>query len=200
MNSYKLPLQVAQAEFTEKRSRFIAYITPIASENEAIEFLQSIRKMHREATHNVYAYRLYENSIMRHSDEGEPSGTAGMPLLDVFIKQDIFDFCCVATRYFGGVQLGSGGLVRAYSRCGVIALEASGIGIMQEMADCELSIPYGSYEPLKRLLLAHGAEITSEDFGLEVKLLFTIPKQDLADLQAQVTEQTSGEHEVGIRN
>ena len=198
MEQYKLPGIAAEAEFTEKKSRFIGYLTPISSESDALSCLRSVRERHREATHNVYAYRLKEGGICRHSDDGEPSGTAGMPLLDVFIKQDIYDFCCVATRYFGGVLLGAGGLVRAYSRCGALALEASGIGIMREMALCSITMAYARYEPVKRLICSHGAELSSEDFGVEVDLKFSLPAEDLPPLQMKITELTAGELEIHV--
>jgi len=148
--------------------------------------------MHREASHNVFAYRIKSGGICRHSDDGEPSGTAGMPLLDVFLKQDVFDFCCVATRYFGGVMLGAGGLVRAYARCGAIALETSGVGFFREVAVCSVRLPYTFFEVIKRQLTACGADITFEDFGAEVGLRFTLPSDDLPGLQHEITELTAG--------
>jgi uncharacterized YigZ family protein len=194
MTSYKLPLRAAQAEFSEKRSRFIAQITPASSEEEALAFLQDVRKKHREATHNVYAYRIANGGsiVCRHSDDGEPSGTAGMPLLEVFIQQDIYDFCCVATRYFGGTMLGAGGLVRAYARCGSVALEASGIGIRQDMTNCTAVLPYPLYEQVKRLLDSHGADISDEDFATEITLKFSLAAEQLPLFQSAVNELTAG--------
>ena len=192
MESYKLPLLVAQAEFIEKKSRFISYISPITTEDEALAFLRSIREKHREASHNVYAYRVKNGGFCRHSDDGEPSGTAGKPLLEVFLKQDIFDFCCVATRYYGGVNLGAGGLIRAYARCGVIGLEASGVGLMREVTMCSVILPYALYEPVKRLLVSCNAEITSEDFGADVGIWFSLPSEELPPLQNSMTELTLG--------
>jgi len=192
MESYKLPNSAAEAEFTEKKSRFISNITPVSSEDEALAFLRSIREKHREASHNVYAYRIKNGGYCRYSDDGEPSGTAGKPLLEVFIKQDIYDFCCVATRYYGGINLGAGGLIRAYARCGVVALEASGIGIMRELTICSVTLPYSSYEQIKRLLLSYNVEITSEDFGAEVAIGFTLPSETLPLLQSSLTELTLG--------
>ncbi|MCL2202809.1 MAG: YigZ family protein [Defluviitaleaceae bacterium] len=203
MTPYKLPLGAAEDEFIEKKSRFIGHVSPVASEDEARAFLQSIRARHREASHNVYAYRIKENGICRHSDDGEPSGTAGMPLLNVFLKQDIYDFCCVATRYYGGIMLGAGGLTRAYSRCGSIALEAAGIGMMREMALCKVKMPYTRYENMKRLLLAGGADISSEDFGAEVEIEFAIKTEDVEKVQGKITELTAGTlhiTEMGTRN
>ena len=192
MSPYKLPLRAAQAEFTEKKSRFIGNISPVSSEGEALSFLRSIREKHREASHNVYAYRIKENNICRHSDDGEPSGTAGMPLLDGFLKQDVFDFCCVATRYYGGIMLGAGGLIRAYSRCGSIVLEASGIGFMREFTLCSVTLPYTLYESIKRLLDACGADIASEEFNAEVVLRFSLVSEDLPGLGSKMTELTAG--------
>ena len=192
MEQYKLPLRAAEAEFTEKKSRFIGSIAPVSSEAEARCFLDSVRAKHRGANHNVYAYRVRENNICRYSDDGEPSGTAGMPLLDTFLKQDVHDFCCVATRYFGGILLGAGGLVRAYARCGALALEASGVGVMRELALCSTAMPYSLYEVVKRLLLANGAGIANEDFGAEVAIGFSIPAEDLGALQKKAIELTAG--------
>ena len=192
MGSYLLPLRAAEAEFAEKKSRFISHITPVSSEGDALAFLRSIREAHREATHNVYAYRVMSSGVSRHSDDGEPSGTAGAPLLDVFVKQDVYDFCCVATRYFGGVLLGAGGLIRAYSRCGAIALEASGIGVMREMTLCALTMPYALFESVKRLMTECGAGIDSEDFAAEVGMKFSIASEKLPALQVRLLELTAG--------
>jgi len=154
--------------------------------------LNSIRSKYKDANHNVYAYRIKRNNITRFNDDGEPGGTAGMPLLDVFIKQDIYDFCCVATRYFGGIQLGAGGLVRAYSRCGVIAIENSGIGIMREIAVCNAVMPYSIYENVKRLLTASGVRFDNEDFGAEVGITFMLPLDEASQLKSKITELTAG--------
>ena len=190
--SYKLPLKAATAEFTEKKSRFIAHLTPISSEDEALSFLRLIRDKYKDANHNVYAYRIRSNNITRYNDDGEPSRTAGMPLLDVFIKQDIYDFCCVATRYFGGIHLGAGGLVRAYGNCGVIAIEASGVGIMREVAFCRVAMPYSLYESLRLLLVGSDVRISDEDFGADVTVSFSLPSTEIAQLEDKITETSAG--------
>jgi len=191
MNSYKLPLNTANAEFIEKKSRFIGHIARVSSAEEALEYLRLVRIAHSAANHNVYAYRIKEGGICRHSDDGEPSGTAGMPLLDVFLKQDVYDFCCVGTRYFGGVMLGAGGLIRAYSRCASIALEAAGIGIMREVTSCKAVVPYSLYESIKRLFIACGAQITSEKFEVNVEIKISIPTEDVLALQVKFIELTA---------
>ena len=167
-------------------------MNPVSNEEEALGFLKSVREKNREATHNVYAYRIKNNNISRYSDDGEPGGTAGLPLLDVFIKQEVFDFCCVATRYFGGTLLGAGGLVRAYARCGALALETSGTGLMRGIMLCAATLPYPLYETVKRLLKTYGAVTDFEDFGAEIALKFSLPSEDVPTLQKSVTESTAG--------
>jgi len=196
--SYSLPLAAARVEFTEKKSRFIGSIKPVASEEEALGFLRLICEEHREATHNVYAYRIFRTGACRHSDDGEPSGTAGMPLLDVFIKHEIYDFCCVATRYFGGVKLGAGGLVRAYARCGAVAIETAGVGVMREMALCATELPYNFYEQTKKILSAGGIQISSEDFGAKVGIQFLITEESLPNLISKLQELTAGTVEIQL--
>jgi len=200
LEPYKLPLKTAEAEFTEKKSRFIGHIAPVSSMEEAAAFLRSIREKHREASHNVFAWRIKKSGVCRHSDDGEPSGTAGLPLLDVFVKQDIHDFCCVATRYFGGILLGAGGLVRAYTRCAVLALEAAGVGLMREVTLAAMSLPYALYEPVKRLLTECGAEITFELFDTEVQLKFSLVSQELPALRNKLKELSSGTISIRIES
>ena len=117
----------AQAEIVEKRSRFIANVKPVNTEEEALAFLEEMRQTYRDATHNVYAYIVRENNMMRYSDDGEPGGTAGLPVLDMMRKEGICDLITVVTRYFGGTLLGTGGLVHAYSRSAKEGLKAAGL-------------------------------------------------------------------------
>ena len=122
-----------------------------------------------------------------------------MPLLEAFLKQEVYDFCCVATRYFGGILLGAGGLVRAYARCGAAALEAAGVGLMRELTICSITMPYSMYEVVKRQLVASGTDISNEDFGAEVVLGFSLPSGDLPALQKGVTELTAGSVKISIK-
>ena len=114
--AYTTLAREAEAEIMEKRSRFIATVKPVETEAEALAFLEGLRKTYWDATHNVYAYILEENNIMRYSDDGEPSGTAGLPVLDMLKKEGLTNLIVVVTRYFGGILLGTGGLVHAYSK------------------------------------------------------------------------------------
>ncbi|MBS4960486.1 MAG: YigZ family protein [Clostridiales bacterium] len=125
---YKTILKEGQAEFVEKKSRFIATVCPVQSEEEARKFIDLMKKKYWDATHNVFAYQIGErNELQRFSDDGEPQGTAGLPVLDVLRGQDIKNVVIVVTRYFGGTLLGTGGLVRAYGRCAKLGLESAGI-------------------------------------------------------------------------
>lgn len=125
MEDYKTVLKDAEAEMIERKSRFIGYCRPVKNQNEAIDFINEIRAMHRQATHNVYAYILREDNIMRYSDDGEPAGTAGVPVLEVIKKEGLTDICVVVTRYFGGILLGAGGLVRAYGKSAKLGIDAA---------------------------------------------------------------------------
>lgn len=126
-NQYKTIEDYGIAEIVEKRSKFIAHARPVSSKAEAIEYLNSLKQKYWDARHNVYAYILRENNIMRYSDDGEPSGTAGVPVLEILKKEELTDIIVVVTRYFGGILLGTGGLVHAYSKAAKAGVEAAGI-------------------------------------------------------------------------
>ncbi len=123
--NYRTVKKSAYDEFIEKKSRFIGYVKPVTTEDEAIDFVNAVRAKHRDATHNCYAYIVRSNNIMRYSDDGEPAGTAGMPILDVLRREELTDICVVVTRYFGGTLLGTGGLVRAYTKGAQVGLDAA---------------------------------------------------------------------------
>ena len=159
MTSYLVPAGCGEAEYVEKRSRFIARVWPVESEAEAVAHIEAMRKQHYDARHNVYAYIVRDGGIMRYSDDGEPQGTSGQPTLNVFRSQEITNFCCVVTRYFGGILLGTGGLVRAYSTAAKEALENAGISRMALWKSIELGCSYSQFERIKRLLEEHEAVI-----------------------------------------
>ena len=179
-------------EFTEKRSRFIGYVKPVKTEAEATEFINSIRSKHWDARHNVYAYSLREGNIKRYSDDGEPSGTAGMPVLDVITKNEVYDVCVVVTRYFGGVLLGTGGLVRAYSQGSKIALEAGQVVLMQNCLVCSLTCTYNQYGKISSLIPDNGGVIDDSVFETDVKLKFHIKPDGLPALNKKLADLTSG--------
>lgn len=190
---YKTVKIESSDEFTEKRSRFIGYVKPVKTEAEAAEFINSIRSKHWDARHNVYAYSLREGNIKRYSDDGEPSGTAGMPVLDVITKNEVYDVCVVVTRYFGGVLLGTGGLVRAYSQGSKIALEAGQVVLMQNCLVCSLTCSYNQYGKISSLIPDNGGVIDDSVFETDVKLKFHIKPDALPALNKKLADLTSGE-------
>lgn len=190
---YKTVLENANDEFVEKRSRFIGYCKPVKTEQEAIDFINEKRSEHWNATHNVYAYSLREGNIKRYSDDGEPSGTAGMPVLDVIVKNEIFDVVVVVTRYFGGVLLGTGGLVRAYSHGSKIAVEAAKPVIMQNCLVCEARCAYNQYGKVSSLIIGVGAAVDDTIYESDVLVKFHIKPDLLGTLNKKLADATSGE-------
>lgn len=156
MEDYKTVQNDANAEMVERKSRFIGYCRPVKTQDEAIDFINEIRSIHRQATHNVYAYVLRENNIMRYSDDGEPAGTAGVPVLEVIKKEGLTDVAVVVTRYFGGILLGAGGLVRAYGKSAKLGIDAA---VRIEKIYCDLYLircDYSTYGKLEYAINTEG--------------------------------------------
>ncbi len=145
MVEYQTIAAPSTASFLERKSEFIAYLAPVTTQDEAIKVIESERHRHRKAKHSVYAYLLREGNASRYSDDGEPQGTAGTPVLDVLQKSGLTDVCCVVTRYFGGVLLGSNGLIRAYSRSASLAVEQAKIKIMRPCYPVTIRTDYTQY-------------------------------------------------------
>lgn len=181
MQEYKTVEKEASDFFIEKKSKFIGYAKPVKTQEEAVEFISEIKSKHWDATHNVYAYVLRENNIQRYSDDGEPSGTAGVPVLDVMLKESLVDVCVVATRYFGGTLLGAGGLVRAYSHMSKISLEAAGIITMAQCSVMSAEVDYSFYDRLNILLSDFSAVILNTSFSDKVCVEFSV-KENIVDL------------------
>lgn len=192
MKEYKTVEKANSDEFIEKKSRFIGYVKPVKSPQEAADFVNSIKTKHWDASHNVYAYVLKENNIQRCSDDGEPSGTAGVPVLDVILKNELVDVCVVVTRYFGGTLLGAGGLVRAYSRGSKIAVEAGNIITMALCKILIISVDYGFYERLCIILNDFNANIESTDFSDKVTVTFTLKAQSVQMLNDKLIDASNG--------
>ena len=193
MREYKTVAQEAVDEFTEKKSRFIGYVKPVTTQEEATAFINEIKARHWDAKHNVSAYVLRENHIQRSSDDGEPSGTAGVPVLDVLMKEGVVDACVVVTRYFGGVLLGAGGLIRAYSHASKLALEA---GQIITMAPCKIAgvkVDYSFYERLTRILGEYHANIENTDFAEQITVTFSIRETMLEALTEELTDISYGQ-------
>ena len=189
---YKTVRNKGSDEFTEQRSRFIGYVCPVKTEAEALNFINEKKKQHWDARHNVYAYVLRDSGIQRYSDDGEPHGTAGVPVLDIIVKSGITDVVVVVTRYFGGILLGTGGLVRAYTKGASIALKAGNIITMQSCSICSLSCDYTKYGRLSGLIPSFGGVIDSTDFGADVTLNFHIAPENYGAFSKQLAELTCG--------
>ncbi len=196
MKEYKTVEKEGFDEFVEKKSRFIGYIKPVTTQKQAAEFINSIKSKHWDAAHNVYAYVLRENNIQRSSDDGEPSSTAGIPVLEVLLKEELVDICVVVTRYFGGTLLGTGGLVRAYSHAAKIAVNAGNIITMAPCIVCTVCVDYSFYDRLNSLFDAFNANIENIVFSEVVTVTFTV-KADLLDLFSSIlTQQSNGKYGV----
>lgn len=192
MSGYLVPAGYGEAEFCEKRSRFIGRVWPVETESEAIAHIKAMREQHWDATHNVYAYIVRENGIMRFSDDGEPGGTSGMPTLNVFRSGEIQNVCCVVTRYFGGILLGAGGLVRAYSNTAKLALDAAGVSLMTQWENALLSCSYAQYERILRLLEHYEAVVENTDFAADVMLETVIRSDRYGAFAKELADLTAG--------
>lgn len=186
----------AKASFIEKRSEFIGYISPVKTNDEAVAFINSIKAEHRKAKHNVYAYILREDNISRYSDDGEPQGTAGVPVLDVLKKRGLTDVCVVVTRYFGGILLGGGGLVRAYSHAASLACDAAHIMDMCLCHRLKITADYGMYGKIYYLLPNYDTITVDSDFGSDVTLEILVLSEKLDALKKELIEVTNGTAEI----
>ena len=196
MEAYKTIQGTAQARIEEKKSEFIAHAAFADTEEKALAFLNGIRAKHRTANHNVYAYILRDGARMRYSDDGEPAKTAGMPTLEAIQHAGLEDVAVVVTRYFGGILLGTGGLVRAYTDATKAAIEAADIVTVSVCVDIVLEVPYGLYEQLCRVAEGCGAKLAESDFAENVLLTFRMLDGTQASFLEKLTELTRGQSEI----
>ena len=184
----------SDAELTEKKSRFLSFAAPVGSEAEAIAFISEIRSAYPDARHCVYAYRITSAPpyTARYSDDGEPQGTAGQPMLKVLEREEVTNVCCVVTRYFGGILLGAGGLTRAYSKGAKDALIASGVAVMGAWARVEVPCTYPLFERVKLEIEGQSGVIDDVAYGADVVLSISLPAEKAEALQARLTELSAG--------
>lgn len=192
MTEYYLPTGYGTAEYVEKKSRFIGQVWPAHSEEEAREKIQQVKKQYHDARHSCWCFCLRDGTL-RYSDDGEPQGTAGQPMLDVFTKKGITDALCVVTRYFGGVLLGTGGLVRAYSKAAKDALAAAGVSVERLWDKTGVVCPYGLYDRLRVETEKLGGIIENTDFGADVTMTVLTPEDVTADYLSKLIELTGGQ-------
>lgn len=190
---YKTVKHSASDEFTEKRSRFIGYVRPVQTVEEATAFVAEIQKKHWDAKHNVYAYILRDGNVKRYSDDGEPQGTAGVPTLDVLEKSGVTDVAVVVTRYFGGILLGGGGLVRAYSHAAHLALAAGEIVTMGLCSVLTVEAEYPFYAKLLPVLEKTAAKILDADFSEKVRITLSMDSTLEADFCNKIFDFSGGQ-------
>ena len=190
MDSFKTVKGYGEDEFVEKKSRFIGRVWPVETEQEALEKIQQMKKQHYDATHNCWAYVLRDGA-MRFSDDGEPGGTAGNPMMQVLQKEQIYNVVCVVTRYFGGVLLGAGGLVRAYTKGAKIAIDAAGKSMKRVWTVLYLPCPYTYYERVKLEVEAFGGIIRDTQFGSEVELEILLAEGQTQGFLDRITDMTA---------
>ena len=197
MESYTTVKEYGGFEYEDRKSVFIGEALPVSAESDALAFIASVKKKYPDARHHVYAYILRDNSIMRFSDDGEPQGTAGMPVLDSLRKRGLTDTVVVVTRYFGGTLLGTGGLVRAYTAAAGGAIESAEIICYDIYSTVELELGYSDYSKVTPILEEQGFRIDDSDFSDKVILIGRLRSTELERLERNLTEATSGR--IGIK-
>ena len=191
MDEYLVPTGYGEAEFIEKKSRFIGHIWCVESEEEALSKIQEMKKQHYDASHNCWAY-VIRDGAMRFSDDGEPGGTAGNPMMQVLQREQLYNVVCVVTRYFGGILLGAGGLVRAYTKGAKIAIDAAGKSMKRVWTVLYVPCPYTYYERMKLEVEAFGGVIRKTDFGSEVELEILVAAPETQAFLEKLTDMTAG--------
>ena len=191
MQPYKTLRARGSDEFTVHKSRFIGYAAPVETEEAALAFLEEIRRAHRDASHNCYAYTLGANmGVMRYSDDGEPGGTAGLPMMEVIKKQQVCNCCVVVTRYFGGVLLGAGGLVRAYTQGCAAGLAAAGIVVMEPTARVLCEVDYALWDRVQHALKSLPAQVRDVAFHSAVSFTLCVRTRDEEETLRTLTRVT----------
>lgn len=192
MASYKTVKNANQDEFVVKKSRFIGYVRPVKTQQEALDFISEIKTKHWDATHNVYAYVLRDSMTRRFSDDGEPQGTAGVPVLDVLKKEGLTDVCVVVTRYFGGILLGGGGLVRAYSHACKLAVDEAVKMIMCECYEVEAECDYSLYGKISHVLPEFEVKVLDTLYENNVRVKMLVKAHLFSALCEKLTDLCNG--------
>nr|WP_295286706.1 YigZ family protein [uncultured Blautia sp.] len=193
LEQYKTVYEGGEGEIVEKKSRFIATVRPVESEEEALKFLEEMKKKYWDARHNCFVYSIGMNrEFTRCSDDGEPSGTAGRPMLDVILGEDIYNVAVVVTRYFGGVLLGTGGLVRAYSKAVQEGLAASRVILKKKGISMKITTDYTGIGKIQYIAGERKLPILDSEYTEKVMMKLLVPVQDVESVQKAITEGTNG--------
>lgn len=195
MTEYYIPTRESEATFVEKRSEFIGHVWRVESEEEARAHIEATKKKHYDARHNCWCY-IIRGGAVRYSDDGEPQGTAGQPMLNVFQREGVENVCCVVTRYFGGILLGAGGLVRAYTQSAKDALDAAGISVVRRWVAMEVPCSYSMFERARLEVASFGGVIENVDYGADVVLSALLPEERAAEFAAHILDVSAGTIEV----
>ncbi|WP_343338050.1 IMPACT family member YigZ [Terrisporobacter petrolearius] len=199
MSSYKTLHKFGSDEYIVEKSTFIGYAKPINTEEEAIDFVNEIKKKHKDATHNVWAYTVGENmNIQRYSDDGEPQGTAGIPTLEVIKKEDLRDVVVVVTRYFGGIKLGAGGLVRAYTKGAKIGIEAGIVIEKVKYTEVRIKIEYTQLGKIQNEIMNLGFTVKDTVYSEDVEIIVYSKVKDVQSLTERMIDITSGTADVSL--
>lgn len=191
MTEYYIPTGDGEAEFVEKRSSFLGHVRLVETEDEAKEFIAQMKKKYYDARHNCWCY-IIKDGAERYSDDGEPQGTAGIPMLEVFRRENVCNVVCVVTRYFGGILLGAGGLLRAYTRSAKDALDAAGISVVRRWVEMELPCSYAMAEKLKLEVAAFDGIVADMEYGAEVTIKVFIPEEKGDDFAERIFDVSHG--------
>ena len=197
MDPYYIPAGPGEAELTEKRSTFLGHVRCAETEDEAKEFIAAMKKQYHDARHNCWCYRI-QDGPERYSDDGEPQGSAGIPMLEVLKRENITNAVCVVTRYFGGVLLGTGGLLRAYTRSAKDALAAAGRSAVNVWAQVDIPCPYALFDRAKSAVTALGGAVDGLDYGADVTLHALLPLGAVEALQTQIRDLSAGSVEAVV--
>ena len=199
MSNYKTLHKFGVDEYIVEKSTFIGYAKPIKTEEEAIEFINEIKKKHKDATHNVWAYTIGENmNIQRYSDDGEPQGTAGIPTLEVIKKEDLRDVVVVVTRYFGGIKLGAGGLVRAYTKGAKVGIEAGIVIEKVKYSEVKIKIEYTHLGRIQNEIMNLGFKVKDTIYSEDVELIVYVRNEEAKSLMDRIIDITSGTADVSL--
>ena len=191
MNEYRIPASPGESELTEKRSRFLGHVRMVESEEEAKAFIAEMKRKYYDARHNCWCYAVRDGAE-RYSDDGEPQGSAGIPMLEVLRRRGVTNAVCVGTRYFGGVLLGTGGLLRAYTQSAADALDAAGIAVVRAWTEAEARCSYAQAERMKTEAAALGAVTEDVVYGADVTLKLLIPREKTEAVQARLFDASAG--------
>lgn len=191
MSEYFIPAGAGEAEFTEKRSSFLGHVRMVETEDEAKTFVAEMKKKFYDARHNCWCYIIKDGAV-RYSDDGEPQGTAGIPMLEVLKREGVTNVVCVVTRYFGGVLLGTGGLLRAYTKSAKDALDAAGICVVRRWVKAEVMCSYSLLERLKTECAAAGGVVADIEYSADVCLKLLLPEDKTEDFSQRIADVTAG--------